>query len=84
MICDADLVFISCVAKWPGSVHDARVLCESAMFDEFKNNARNPWMACCWATVDTCSVTGCLRHLPTLQHVRRGTTMPDACLLDLL
>ena len=27
----------------------------------------NPWMACCWVTVDTCSVTGCLPHLPTCQ-----------------
>ncbi|KAK7498767.1 hypothetical protein BaRGS_00009859 [Batillaria attramentaria] len=26
VICDADLVFINCVAKWPGSVHDERVL----------------------------------------------------------
>ncbi|KAK7482975.1 hypothetical protein BaRGS_00025752 [Batillaria attramentaria] len=26
LFCDADLVFINCVAKWPGSVHNARVL----------------------------------------------------------
>ena len=44
----------------------------------------NPWMVCCWVTVDTCSVTGCLRHLSTPQHVRRGTAMPHTCLLDLL
>ena len=42
MICDADLVFINCVVKWPGSVHDARVLRESAVFDVFENNARKP------------------------------------------
>ena len=41
MICDADLVFISCVAKtWTGSVHDARVLRESAVLHAFENNAR--------------------------------------------
>ena len=42
MICEADLVFINCVAKWPGSVHDARVLRESAVFHAFENNARKP------------------------------------------
>nr|KAG5704486.1 hypothetical protein BaRGS_003797 [Batillaria attramentaria] len=26
LFCDADLVFINCVAKWPGSVHNARVM----------------------------------------------------------
>ena len=45
----------------------------------------NRSMAYCWATVDTCSVTGCLRHLPTPQHVRRGTIQCQThCLLDLL
>ena len=42
MICDADLVFINCVAKWPGSVHNARVLRESAVFNAFEKNARKP------------------------------------------
>ena len=42
MICDADIVFINCVAKWSGRVHDARALRESAVFHAFENNARKP------------------------------------------
>lgn len=42
MICDADLVFTNCVVKWPGSVHDSRILRESSLFDAFENNARKP------------------------------------------
>ncbi|CAJ1066464.1 putative nuclease HARBI1 [Xyrichtys novacula] len=42
VICDADLIFINCVAKWPGSVHDARMLRECSLFQAFENNARKP------------------------------------------
>ncbi|KAK7476085.1 hypothetical protein BaRGS_00032712, partial [Batillaria attramentaria] len=42
VICDADLIFINCVSKWPGSVHDARILRESPLFQAFENNARKP------------------------------------------
>ncbi|XP_025099687.1 putative nuclease HARBI1 [Pomacea canaliculata] len=33
VICDADMIFIDVVAKWPGSVHDSRVLRESGIFN---------------------------------------------------
>lgn len=39
VLCDADLVFTNVVARWPGSVHDSRILRQSALFDLF---ARNP------------------------------------------
>ncbi|XP_025111928.1 putative nuclease HARBI1 [Pomacea canaliculata] len=42
MICDADLIFINCIAKWPGSVHDSRILRESEIFETFENSARRP------------------------------------------
>ncbi|GFR58831.1 protein ALP1-like [Elysia marginata] len=32
VVCDADLVVLDCVAKNPGSVHDARILRESPLF----------------------------------------------------
>ena len=42
VICDADLMFIDCIVKWPGSVHDARILRESDMFDAFESNQGRP------------------------------------------
>ncbi|KAI0216810.1 putative nuclease HARBI1, partial [Lamellibrachia satsuma] len=42
VICDADLLFINCIAKWPGSVHDARVLRESSLFDAFESEIQKP------------------------------------------
>jgi len=40
VICDADLVISNCVAKWPGSVHDARILRESALFADFEGQPK--------------------------------------------
>ena len=36
VICDADLILTDVVARWPGSVHDARILRESALFRAFE------------------------------------------------
>src|SRR6218665_223635 len=38
LICDADMKITNCVAKWPGSVHDARILRESGIFDAFESD----------------------------------------------
>ena len=35
-------MFINCIAKWPGSVHDARILRESATFTAFDSNQVKP------------------------------------------
>ena len=36
VVCDADLKILNCVAKWPGSVDEARILRESAVFPAFQ------------------------------------------------
>ena len=36
VVCDADLVFMNVVAKWPGSVHDSRILRLSPLFQAFE------------------------------------------------
>ena len=33
LICDADMVIINAVVRWPGSVHDSRILRQSIVFD---------------------------------------------------
>lgn len=38
VICDADLIFWNCIAKSPGSVHDARITRESELFQQFEGN----------------------------------------------
>jgi len=40
VMCDADLRITNCVAKWPGSVHDARILRESPLFAAFESNRK--------------------------------------------
>ena len=39
IVCDADLTVINCVVKNPGSVHDARMLRESALWRMFENQS---------------------------------------------
>ena len=39
MICDADLQTINTVIKWPGSVHGARILPQSAVYQAFEEQA---------------------------------------------
>uniref|UniRef100_A0AAY5LA12 Putative nuclease HARBI1 n=1 Tax=Esox lucius TaxID=8010 RepID=A0AAY5LA12_ESOLU len=38
LVCDADLIITNCVVKWPGSVHDARILRESALHRDLQTN----------------------------------------------
>ncbi len=39
-MCDANYTITNCVASWPGSVHDARILRESQLFTEFEQPIR--------------------------------------------
>ena len=40
VICDADLTIVNCVVKWPGSVHDARILRESALYADSESQRK--------------------------------------------
>ncbi|KAL2085042.1 hypothetical protein ACEWY4_020560 [Coilia grayii] len=35
-VCDHNLKFLNCVARWPGSVHDSRILQHSQLFEAFE------------------------------------------------
>lgn len=38
IVCDADLIITNCVVRWPGSVHDARILRASALYRDLQTN----------------------------------------------
>ena len=40
LICDAELRLLNCVVKYPGSVHDARILREGSVWRAFEGNPR--------------------------------------------
>ena len=40
VVCDSDLMIINCITKWPGSVHDARILRESALFADLEGHPK--------------------------------------------
>ena len=40
LICDADASIMNCVVRWPGSIHDARILRESPVFIKFETMLR--------------------------------------------
>uniref|UniRef100_A0A8C4X6H8 DDE Tnp4 domain-containing protein n=1 Tax=Erpetoichthys calabaricus TaxID=27687 RepID=A0A8C4X6H8_ERPCA len=41
LVANADLIITNCVVKWPGSVHDARILRESALYRKLQSNRPN-------------------------------------------
>ena len=43
VVCDPELNFINVLANYPGSTHDARILRESHLFEEFDNSALRPF-----------------------------------------
>ncbi|KAM4540107.1 putative nuclease HARBI1 [Odontesthes bonariensis] len=41
LVGNGDLIITNCVVKWPGSVHDARILRQSALYRELQTNRPN-------------------------------------------
>ena len=41
VVCNADLIFIDVVSKWPGSVHDAAILRHSSLFASMERHHRH-------------------------------------------
>ncbi len=39
LMCNADLRNVNCVVRWPGSAHDAGILCESAIFRSLQEDS---------------------------------------------
>lgn len=40
MCCDASFVITSCVAGWPGSMHDSRIFRQSRLCAQFENGMK--------------------------------------------
>ena len=61
VVCDSELMIINCIARWPGSVHDARILRESALFADvecypkplFRLCTGRQWLHAAWVAVDS-------------------------------
>uniref|UniRef100_A0A8C4TN23 Putative nuclease HARBI1 n=1 Tax=Erpetoichthys calabaricus TaxID=27687 RepID=A0A8C4TN23_ERPCA len=44
LVANADLIITNCVVNWPGSVHDARILRESALYRKLHAYPLLPWL----------------------------------------
>ncbi|KAK2181225.1 hypothetical protein NP493_405g01000 [Ridgeia piscesae] len=70
VICDADLRIVNCIVKWPGSVHDSRILRESELFTAFES-PRKPVTG---VFLGDSGYTGCSHRFSTRGIGRNGRT----------